>query len=178
MIRFVINKAYVVENRKAYPVKVLPGNSVIEKDFVFNLESEGFVDLTLDFDLSQSLESPRERAYELTPVLHINHTDESSIIRGEIADVTFDEHSSREAVVTVYLDKDLSGNVTAEDEEYTQLRVDRNSSGFSVFWLTPEQGYFVTVGLDDKKPAEFAQFIYPADLQKGSIFELNYGIPI
>jgi len=68
--------------------------------------------------------------------------------------------------------------LTAGDEEYTRIRVDRDSPGFNVFWLIPEEGYFVTVELDGKEPAEFAEFIYPADLHKGGVFELNYGIPI
>jgi len=178
MIRFVIDRAYVVVNGKTYAVTILPGNTFIEKDFIFKLESGGFADLTVDFDLSQSLRFSLKSSYELMPVLHINHTDESPLIHGEITDATFYEYSSREAVVTVYLDKDLSGNLTAGDEEYTRIRVDRDSPGFNVFWLIPEEGYFVTVELDGKEPAEFAEFIYPADLQKGGVFELNYGIPI
>jgi hypothetical protein len=178
MMRVVIGKAYAVENGKIFPVTILPGKTTIEKDFIFDLESGSFTDLTVDFDLSQSLRSSLNSSYELTPVLHINHTDESPLIHGEIADATFSEHSSTEAIVTVYLDKDLNGNFTADDEEYTRIRVVRDSPGFNVFWLIPEEGYFVTVDLDGNEPAEFTEFIYPADLQKGDVFELNYGILI
>jgi hypothetical protein len=178
VMRLVIDKAYVVENGKISPVTILSEKTTIEKDFVFDLESGSFIDLTVDFDLSQSLRSSLKNSYELTPVLHINHTDESPLIHGEIADATFIEHSAAEAIVTVYLDKDLNGNLTAEDEEYTRIRVDRDSPRFDVFWLIPEQGYFVTVDLDGNQPAEFKEFIYPADLQKSGAFQLNYGIPI
>ena len=122
-IRLVVDNAYVVSNGNTYPVTITPRNTTIEKDFLFDLNVAGFVDLTVDFDLSQSLRSPLERSYELTPVLHINHTDEAAVISGEIADTTFDSLNATEAAVTIYRDNDLSGSLTASDEEYTRIRI-------------------------------------------------------
>ena len=122
-IRLVVDNAYVVSNGNTYPVTITPRNTTIEKDFLFDLNVGGFVDLTVDFDLSQSLRSPLERSYELTPVLHINHTDEAAVISGEIADTTFDSLNATEAAVTIYRDNDLSGSLTASDEEYTRIRI-------------------------------------------------------
>jgi hypothetical protein len=92
--------------------------------------------------------------------------------------MTFDDHNSSEAIVAVFMDNDLSGNLTADDEEYTRLRVDRDSPEFTIFWLIPEEGYTVAVEMDGREPTEYEQFMYPADLQRGGVFELNHGNPI
>jgi len=180
-LRFIIDKASVVNNGVTYPITMSPENSTIENNFLLDLRDDGFVDLTVDFDLSQSLDvtkSSESPSYELTPLLHINHTEEAALISGEIAPVTFDDHSSSEAIVTVFMDNDLSGNLTEDDEEYTRIRVDRNSPEFNIFWLTPEEGYTVTVEIDGREPAEYEQFMYPAYMQRGGVFELNHGNPI
>ena len=54
-IRLVIDNASVVNNGVTYPITMSSEKSTIEKDFLFDLEDGGFVDLTVDFDLSQSL---------------------------------------------------------------------------------------------------------------------------
>ena len=180
-LRLIIEKASVVNNGVTYPITMSPENSTIEKDFLLDLRDGGFVDLTVDFDLSQSLdvtkfsESP---SYELTPLLHINHTEEAALISGEIAPMTFDYHSSSEAIVAVFMDNDLSGNLTADDEEYTRIRVDKDNPDFTIFWLIPEEGYTVAVEVDGREHTIYEQFIYPADLQRGGVFELNHGNPV
>jgi hypothetical protein len=65
--------------------------------------------------------------------------------------------------------------LTADDEEYTRIRVDRDSPEFTIFWLIPEEGYTVAVEIDGREPTEYEQFMYPADLQRGGVFELNHG---
>jgi hypothetical protein len=180
-IRLIIDNASVVNNGITYPITISPEKSTIEKDFRFNLEDGGFADLTVDFDLSQSLgvaKSSLATSYELTPFLHINHTEEAALLSGEISPMTFDDHNSSEAIVAVFMDNDLSGNLTADDEEYTQIRVDRDSPEFTIFWLIPEEGYTVAVEIDGREPTEYEQFMYPADLQRGGVFELNHGNPI
>jgi hypothetical protein len=180
-IRLIIDNASVVSNGITYPITISPEKSTIEKDFLLDLEDGGFADLTIDFDLSQSLgvtRSSRAPSYVLTPLLHINHTEEAAVISGEIAPVTFDDHSSSEAIVAVFMDNDLSGNLTADDEEYTRIRLDRDSPEFTIFWLTPGEGYTVAVEIDGREPTEYEQYMYPADLQRGGVFELNHGNPI
>ncbi len=76
------------------------------------------------------------------------------------------------------MDKDLSGNWSPDDEEYSRIEVDEDDLRLTIFWLVPEEGYIVTVDLDGRQPAEFEQFVYPADLQNGGVFRLNQSNPI
>lgn len=100
------------------------------------------------------------------------------MISGQIAPETFEQHDAREVVVTVFRDTDLSGDLTLDDEEYTRVRVETDSPHFSIHWLVPEEGYIVTVDVDGKQPAEFEQFLFPADLPKAEVAQLNQGNPI
>ncbi len=177
-IRISIGGALVMSNGKFYPVVISSDNLTMEENFSFELEEGGAADLTLDFDLSLSLSATGSTAapsYELLPVLHLNHTQDAARIHGQIAAATFDEFGSNEAIVTVYEDSDLSGSLTVNDMEYTRIRVDDYSGAFTIFWLVPEEGYSVAVEVDGTEPAEYEEFVYPADLQKGGLFELNYG---
>jgi len=175
-IRVSISGAAVLRDGRFYAVAIPSGNLVIEKDFYFELKDGSTVDLAIDFDLSQSLAvlgSPLANSYKLNPVLHINNTEEAATIRGEIAPETFAEYDTIEAMVTVFMDKDLSGGLSAGDEEYTRIVVAGDDPAFSIFWLVPEQGYTVQIEMDPTGPPAFEQFIFPADLQKGDTFELN-----
>ncbi len=181
LIRLLISNATVVRDGDYHPIKLSQGKLTIEEAFFFDVGEGGSVNLTIDFDLSQSLalaESSPATSFELDPVLHINHSKEAATIQGEIAPSTFAEYGSNEATVTVVMDKDLSGNLSADDEEYSRIEVDRDDLRFTIFWLVPEEGYTITVDMDGRQPAEFEQFVYPADLQRGSVFELNQSNPI
>ncbi len=180
-IRLLIDHGFVLIHGEAHSIEVPSGQLMIERDFLFDLRDGSVVDLTIDFDLSQSLRvagPPLVPSYKLHPVLHINHSEEAAAIHGEIATATFDDHGSSEAIVTVIMDKDFSGDVTAADEEYTRIKVGRDSPQFTIFWLVPEKGYTVTVELDGKPPAEFEQFVLSADLPKGEVFVLNHSNPV
>jgi hypothetical protein len=181
LIRLLISDAAVVRDGNYYPIKLPQGKLTIEEEFFFDVGEGGSVNLTIDFDLSQSLALAgflSAASYELDPVLHINHSEEAATIQGEIAPSTFAEYGSIEATVAVILDKDLSGNWSADDEEYSRIEVDGDDLRFTIFWLVPEEGYTIAVDLDGRQPAEFEQFVYPADLQKGDVFELNQSNPI
>ena len=180
-IRALISSVAVLSGGVFYSVPLSPGSLSIEREFSFKLEKGKSLDLTIDFDLSQSLSisgSPPTHSYTLEPVLHINPTKEAASIQGEIAAETFEEHQSVEAMLTVFLDKDLSGDFNQADEEYTCILVDKDNPEFKVFWLVPEEGYIVQIEMDGREPSEFEQFVYPADLQKGDTFRLNQGNPI
>ncbi len=175
-IRMSISSAAVLRDGRFYAVAIPSGNLVIEKGFYFDLRDGRTTDLTIDFDLSQSLAatgSLSAYSYELNPVLHINNTEEAAAIRGEIAPETFAEYDTTEAMVTVFMDKDLSGGFSTGDEEYTRIVVVEDNPAFSIFWLVPEQGYTVQIEMDPTGPPAFEQFIFPADLQKGVTFLLN-----
>jgi hypothetical protein len=68
--------------------------------------------------------------------------------------------------------------LSASDEEYTRVVVEKDSPVFTIFWLVPEQGYTIQIEMDGTGPPEFEQFAFPADLQKGDSFELNHSSPI
>jgi hypothetical protein len=180
-IRASVSSVAVLNGGVFYSVPLSPGSLSIEREFLFKLEGDKTLDITVDFDLSQSLSisgAPPAHSYKLEPVLHINPTNEAASIRGEIAAATFGEHQSAEATLTVFLDKDYSGDLSEADEEYTRIVVDMDNPEFEVFWLVPEQGYIVQVEMDGSEPSEFEQFVFPADLQKGDTFQLNHGNPI
>ena len=180
-IRATVSSVAVLSGGVFYSVALPPGSLSIDKKFLFRLERGKTLDLTIDFDLSQSLSVSKALAthsYKLDPVLHINPTTEAASIQGEIAAETFVEHQSGEAVLTVFLDKDHSGDLSEADEEYTRVVVDLDNPEFEVFWLVPEQGYIVQVEMDGSEPSEFEQFVFPADLQKGATFQLNHSNPI
>ena len=180
-IRATVSSVAVLSGGVFYSVALPPGSLSIDKEFLFRLEKGKTLDLTIDFDLSQSLSisgALATHSYKLDPVLHINPTTEAASIEGEIAPETFVEHQSVEAVLTVFLDKDHSGDFSEADEEYTRMVVDLDNPKFEVFWLIPEQGYIVQVEMDGSEPSEFEQFVFPADLQKGATFHLNHNNPI
>ena len=176
-----VSSVAVLNGGVFYSVALPPGSLSIEREFRFKLEKGKTLDLTIDFDLSQSLSiagEPPSQSYKLEPVLHINPTKEAASIRGEIAAETYEEHQSVEAILTVFLDKDHSGDLSEADEEYTRMAIDMDSPEFGVFWLVPEQGYIVQIEMDGREPAEFEQYVFPADLQKGDAFQLNQSNPI
>jgi hypothetical protein len=179
--RLLVGKASVVSAGGIHEIEIGPEGLMIEQEFPLYLERGRFNDLTIDFDLSQSLfpmGEPQAPSYVLHPVLHVNHTYEAAMIRGEIAPETFGDHDSGEAIVTVFRDTDFSGDLTPEDEEYTRVRVEKDDPRFSIHWLVPQEGYIVTVDVDGKQPAEFEQFLFPADLPKAEVAQLNQGNPI
>lgn len=180
-IKLSISSAAVLRDGSFYSVAIPSGTLVIEIDFFFDLEDGRTMDLTIDFDLSQSLKlfnTPVASSYQLKPVLHINQTETAATIHGEISAETFAEYDSREATVSLFVDKDLSGDLSADDEEYTRVVVERDSPVFTIFWLVPEQGYTIQIEMDGTGSPEFEQFVFPADLQKGDSFELNHSSPI
>ena len=180
-LRVLMSSAAVLRDGSFYSVAIPPENLVIEVDFFFELEEGRPMDLTIDFDLSQSLrlfQTSMASSYQLKPVLHINQTETAATIHGEISAETFAEYHSREAIVSLFVDKDLSGDWSADDEEYTRVVVERDSPVFTIFWLVPEQGYTIQIEMDGTGAPEFEQFVFPADLQEGDSFELNHSSPI
>ncbi len=176
-----MSSAAVLKDGSFYSIAISSENLVIETAFFFDLEDGRTMDITIDFDLSQSLKlckTPMGSSYQLNPVLRINQTETAATIHGEISAETFAEYHSREAIVSLFVDKDLSGDWSADDEEYTRVVVERNNPVFTIFWLVPEQGYTIQIEMDGTGPAEFEQFVFPADLQEGDSFELNHSSPI
>jgi hypothetical protein len=145
-------------------------NLKTDKNFEFEVPDEGAVDLTVDFDLSQSIVVTGTGTYQLKPVLHINETSNAATITGTI---TWD--GSTQATVIVYWDKyDIGSfndpedpNIVNKDEEYTRIFVkDEEGSSFEVFWLVPGQDYIVRVLLGD---SESPVAIYEGSVSAGDL---------
>jgi hypothetical protein len=177
-IRIVVSSAQIVINNVGHSVTIPSENLKTDKQFDFQVQGGGAVNLTVDFDLSQSIVVTDENlpSFKLKPVLHINKTQEAATIHGEISANTFDAHNSTEAVVTVIWDKDSDGFVDLDDEVYTQVIVPKNDpASFSIFWLVPEQDYVVQINVDEPPDHihEVEESIQAHFLTAGAVYNLN-----
>ncbi len=171
-IRLGVTSATITINGQDQPLEIPSENLKTVQEFDFTLTGGGAVDLTVDFDLSQSIVVTGSGTYQLKPVLHIVQTQEAATINGKIMDTTFG--SNTEAIVVVTLDKDNSGDITTGDEEYTRITLDKSLSGdtqFSIFWLVPNNGYIVQIEIG-------GEVIYTAatgQMLPGTVVSLNGG---
>ena len=180
-LRFELSRAYMVIGKSAVGIDldVPSGFLRIDKNFTFDVPDGQAVDLTVDFDLSQSIvvsgSVPPE--YKLKPVLHLVETQQAATIHGKIDQGTFG--SSTEAVVTVIWDKDGSRTETLGDEEYTRVTVTKapgtNPTEFTIFWLVPNEDYLVEIDFDKAEPPERTLQVEASKLLSGSTYELNTG---
>lgn len=121
-----------------HPLEIPSSNLKTDKNFEFNVVGGGAVDLTVDFDLSQSIVLTGSGTYQLKPVLHLNTTSEAATIQG-----TINFGSSDQATVIITWDKNENGTFQPAsdpngDEEYTRLAVQKTDPPpFKVFWLVP-----------------------------------------
>jgi hypothetical protein len=160
-------------------------NLKTDKNFEFDVPCGGAVNITVDFDLSQSIVLTGTGVYQLKPVLHINETSKAAAVQGEI---NFDT-AAAQATVVVYWDKNGNGtledpdpmNFDTTDEEYTRILVEEEDSvTFKVFWLVPEKGYIVQVLLGDSQSPDrsYVEYVEPSKLGEGAVYDLNEGKPI
>lgn len=175
-VRIGVTDAFITINGVDYPVEIPSENLKTDKEFDFEVVGGGAVDLTVDFDLSQSIVVTGQDNYKLKPVLHLNETQEAGTVVGKISHASFGAFS--EATVIVTWDKDLSEGLTDGDEEYTRIVVEKGSdpTEFRIFWLVPEEGYHVEIEVDATPIYE--EFVSSIDLPAGAIFNLNGGNPI
>jgi hypothetical protein len=162
-----------------HPLEIPSSNLKTDKNFEFTVVGGGAVDLTVDFDLSQSIVLTGSGKYQLKPVLHVNQTSEAATIQGTINFGATDA----QATVTVIWDKNGDGilqdpdpaNPNA-DEEYTSLLVLKTDTPpFKIFWLVPNQGYFVQVQLPNRT---FQEYVPSGSLGPGAVFTLKGGSTI
>jgi Domain of unknown function (DUF4382) len=163
-----------------HPLEIPSENLKTDKNFEFNVTGGGAVDLTVDFDLSQSIVLTGSGTYQLKPVLHLNTTSEAATVQG-----TINFGSSTQATIIVTWDKNGDGifqpaSDPNPDEEYTRLRVQSTDPApFKVFWLVPNQGYFIQILLGDPlNPDRDTGRIYvPASsLPPGAVYNLGNSI--
>jgi hypothetical protein len=151
------------------PVQIPPEGIMTNVEFMFEVAEGEAIDLTVDFDLSQSIQASGQNSYELDPVFHIIETEKAVAILGEIALATFDWYSSLDAVVIV----------TTGDEEYTRLVVRPDDPEFIIHSLIPEQDYRIYIDIDgDTETFEFVELVPWEELRPGDAFALNGSEPI
>jgi len=168
-IRFLINDANLVIDQNGetvHCVKVPSDSLKTDKNFNFQVANGGFVALTADFDPGQSIVDAGEPggcSYLIKPVIHLLHTHKAATICGSIAEDTFVNYSTQEAVVTVR---------TIDDGEiYTQLKVvniNELTTDFCRDWQDPNQNYNVVVKVDGTEILN-----EDVDLDEGDRFLLN-----
>jgi hypothetical protein len=170
-------------NGKDYPLEIPSSNLKTDKNFEFDVPAGGAVDITVDFDLSQSIVLTGSGTYQLKPVLHLNRTSQAATIEG-----TINFGSSTQATVIVIADKNGDGTLQTPDpqdpntdEEYTRIRIlSTDPTPFRVFWLVPNEGYFVQILLGDpQSPGNtYEEFVAATNLPAGSVYPLGGGSPI
>ncbi len=176
-IRIGVTEAFITINGVDYPVEIPSENLKTDKEFDFEVIGGGAVDLMVDFDLSQSIVVTGQNTYKLKPVLHVNETQEAATLHGEISDATFGVAS--EATIIVTWDKDQSGGLSIDDEEYTRVTVTKgpvDPTEFSIYWLVPGEGYNVEIEVGGTLAYE--EFVPWVELPAGAVFLLNTGNPI
>ena len=185
-LRFEVSRAYmVIDGKPAVEIglDVPSGFLRIDKNFTFDVPSGEAVDLTVDFDLSQSIVVTGSSDYKLKPVLHLVETQRAATIHGEIEADAFGD-PAEEAVVTVIWDKNGNGSVDPypNDEEYTKVIVKKANPSqpteFSIFWLVPDEDYIVRIDVGEDDAVEHEEEVPSSELQPGEVFELNGGAAI
>ncbi len=176
-VRIGVKEAFITINENdrlvEVPIDIPSENLKTDKNFEFDVTGGGAVDLTVDFDLSQSIVVTGQQNYKLKPVLHLNQTQEAATIQGKINNSSFEKY--QQATIIVTWDKDGDGVIDGDDEEYTRLTVEQESSStdtdFRIFWLVPGEAYVVQVVVNGSEIHSEAVPSLPA----GAVFDLNKG---
>jgi hypothetical protein len=182
-VRIGVISATLVTSTGNYPMQIPSENLKTDKNFEFTVVGGGAVDLTVDFDLSQSIVVTGTGTYQLKPVLHIVDTKEAATIKGTI---NWGSSTEEEVTVIVTWNKYNPGTGTCQepnlsdpntDEVYTKILVQKTDpSPFQIFWLVPGEGYFVqALWGNPNDPASCSNPIYvgPGALGSGAVYDLG-----
>ena len=186
-LRFFVSRAMIRiddgTNVSDYEVTIPSDKLRTDKNFDFTVEDGGSVDITVDFDLSQSIvvtDISGVLSYKLKPVLHIVETSDAATISGMIDYGSFVD--SKDAILTVFVFNTEIGLY----EEYTKLVVSpvtESLAEFVIFWLVPNKDYRVEIDFDfdpeaiDNNP-EWCENVSADDLGPGSVFPLDLEPPL
>jgi hypothetical protein len=172
-IRFVISRAYMVVSGVAHETElgVSSGALKTDKNFDFEVVTDLAVNITVDFDLSQSIVVTGDNEYKIKPVLHINETQEAATICGSIEPLDVGE-DPYDVTVTV------TRNFDSDSSTYTVVTVARDSetdsAQFCIFWLAPlVPNDTYTVQIEQDGAAEYTEDVSAANLGPGDTFYLN-----
>ncbi len=176
-VRVGVTRATIIIGGVAYSVQIPSENLKTDQAFEFIVTGGGRVDLTVDFDLSQSMMVTGSGNFKLKPVLRLNETKGAATIQGKIGASGFGAWP--EATVIVTWDKDNSGGLSPGDEEYTRLQVVKgilSPTEFTIFWVVPNQSYIVQIEVGGAPI-----YIEPLDIatmQAGTVVSLKNALPI
>jgi hypothetical protein len=152
-----------------FPVEVPSDNLKTDTPFTVELSSKGYIDMVIDFDLSQSLvvtggKSPK---YKLKPVLHIVKINDAVIFEGVILNTLFVEGIN--PVVTV-LDKDgtIYTQVVVEKEPEPQI-----DSQWEVFWIVPNENYTVNIDYNGDSVIDFTKEVLAESIPPGTTLKIE-----
>ena len=176
-VRIGVTRATLVMGGVAYSVQVPSENLKTDQELAFTMSGGGGVDLTVDFDLSQSIVVTGSGNFKLKPVLHLNETKEAATMQGKIGASGFGAFP--EATVIVTWDKDNSGGLSPGDEEYTRVQITRgilSPTEFTLFWLVPNHSYIVQVEVGGV--STYIEPLGAAIMQPGAVVPLHGGSPI
>lgn len=125
-----------------FPLEIPSGVLKTDAPFEVLLGNKGFIDMVIDFDLSQSIVVTGKQKYKLKPVLHLVKVQDAVILEGSILNTLFVEGET--PIVTVY-----QGDGTI----FTQVAVEKEvapatDSLWEVFWVVPSQNYKVEIDYD------------------------------
>lgn len=176
-IRFGVKTAKMVSTSMGDIDLEIPSDYLkTDKNFEFDLPTGQTVNLTIDFDLSQSIVATGSGTYQLKPVLHV--VKAPTTIEGSISEGAFGIYNT--AIVVVTWDKDHDGAVNLLiDEEYTRLDVEKSTdptTPFKIYWLVPNNSYIVQIYINGE--AIFNEPIPFGELPEGTEYILNGGDPI
>jgi len=152
-----------------------------DKNFLFDVNKPGPIDIIIDFDLSQSLEVTDPfgtPSYILNSVLHIVDASKAVTIKGKIAQGSF--VVGQKAEVTVFTP---NSGIQGGYEEYTKIEVsesDTDPTEFSIYWIVPDEDYRVEIKFDPDfvNGVNFSEDVGAAGIEPGEVRNLNRGNPI
>jgi len=150
-----------------FSVDVPSDNLKTDAPFTVDLLNRGYIDMVIDFDLSQSLVVTGNGKYKLKPVLHIVKVNDAVIFEGLILNTLFVE--GIDPVVTVY-DKDgvIYSQVVVELEPAPEI-----DSQWQVFWIVPDQNYKVEIDYNGDKVADFTKDVLAETIPPGTTLTIE-----
>jgi hypothetical protein len=150
-----------------FPIDVPSGSLKTDTPFTVDLLNRGYIDMVIDFDLSQSIVVTGNGKYKLKPVLHIVKVNDAVIFEGLILNTLFVEGIN--PVVTVY-DKDgvIYSQVVVELEPAPEI-----DSQWQVFWIVPDQNYKVEIDYNGDKVADFTKDVLAETIPPGTTLQIE-----
>lgn len=185
-VRMIISSAFLIvlsEDQKTtneYPVTIPSEKLKTDKNFDIDLDGHG-VDITVDFDLSQSLVAEGQDGgppYKLNPVLHVVETSADVILSGTIDNTRYTTEDPPQAIVTVSAWHAIEQAWTEYTKVVVPINTENLTTNFSIYWLVPDENYLVEIDLLDIE--DYVEEIDPNvdNIGPGSTFLLNEGNPI